>query len=87
MTATAQRVGTLRYLAADWRNSLFGPDHPGATDTWIHTLRTTPDQDTPAAIALTNVPYREIRDPHLGVLHVGPQEPARIHDQLAGGAR
>ncbi|MEU4640864.1 hypothetical protein [Micromonospora sp. NPDC023814] len=94
MTTTPHRISPVRWILADLATTVFGPDHPGADDTWLADLRTTtsrPDLTTTAhiptirqaAAAIADVPYRPVVDEHLGLLHIGPQEPAHIHDQLA----
>ncbi|MEU4779234.1 hypothetical protein [Micromonospora sp. NPDC023633] len=95
-TIPAQRVGTVRYLLADLATAAFGPDHPGADEHWLDQLRTAaavswPDR-TPTAVipairrpaaALAAVAYRLVDVPYLGVLPIGPLEPARIANHLA----
>lgn len=77
------RISGIRYLAADWHTRLFGPDHHGATDTWLHTLRTlpthTPVIDRPA---ITAQPHREINDPHLGRLYIAGHVDAHLYNAL-----
>ncbi|WFE45331.1 hypothetical protein [Verrucosispora sp. WMMD1129] len=83
-TTTPARIGTLRYLAADWQTRLFGPDHPGADTGWITALRATNQPEQAERPAIASAPHVEVHDPHLGVLRIAVSEPARIYEALAG---
>ncbi|MEU4772935.1 hypothetical protein [Micromonospora sp. NPDC023644] len=101
MTAPApMRITTVQYLRAAAATRLGLDTHPGADDNWspLAALRDEPATSRPdltatalitpirrPAAALAAVAYRPVVDEHLGVLIVGPLEPARIADHLAAG--
>ncbi|MGN9802031.1 hypothetical protein [Micromonospora sp. L32] len=100
-TLSPHRIGFLQYVRAELATALDIPTHPGADDHWhpLTDLRqpaVSRPTDVPTAVipairppiaAIADVAYELVDDPHLGVLPIGPQVPAHIHDELIGAQR
>ncbi|MEU7590709.1 hypothetical protein AB0A95_31010 [Micromonospora sp. NPDC049230] len=91
------RAHPIRTALADRFNP--GAEHEGATPEWADLLRASllttasPAEVTAEippvrrpALALAAVPYQLVDVPHLGVLPIGPQQPAYIADAITGAA-
>lgn len=89
---TPVRISTTSYLIARAADVIGFPapaaGHPGADATWSPLAEYGHDtQPAPEQLAIADVPYRIEHYPPLGELVIGPLEPARIYDTLAGGIR